>query len=93
MSALGHHHPRLRRALREAAAGVWHVSNLFYHPAQGRLAERLTRASGFSRVFFCNSGTEANEAALKFARLRQPGRAEVVALEEGFHGRTLGLSR
>ncbi len=90
VSALGHHHPRLRRALREAAAGVWHVSNLFYHPAQGRLAERLTRASGLSRVFFCNSGTEANEAALKFARLRQPGRAEVVALEEGFHGRTLG---
>jgi acetylornithine/N-succinyldiaminopimelate aminotransferase len=91
VNALGHGHPRLRRALREAAAdGVWHVSNLFYHPAQGRLAERLTRASGMSRAFFCNSGTEANEAALKFARLRNPGRGEIVALEESFHGRTLG---
>ena len=90
VSALGHDHPRLRRALREASQGVWHVSNLFYHPAQGLLAERLTRASGLSRAFFCNSGTEANEAALKFARLRRPGRTEVVALEESFHGRTLG---
>lgn len=90
VSALGHDHPRLRRALREAAGGVWHVSNLFYHPSQGQLAERLTRASGLSRAFFCNSGTEANEAALKFARLRRPGRSEVVALEESFHGRTLG---
>jgi acetylornithine/N-succinyldiaminopimelate aminotransferase len=90
VNALGHGHPRLRRALREAAGGVWHVSNLYYHPAQGLLAERLTRASGLSRAFFCNSGTEANEAALKFARLRNPGRSEVVALEESFHGRTLG---
>jgi acetylornithine/N-succinyldiaminopimelate aminotransferase len=90
VTALGHGHPRLRKALRSAADGVWHVSNLFYHPAQGRLAERLTRASGLSRAFFCNSGTEANEAALKFARLRRPGRTEVVALEESFHGRTLG---
>jgi predicted acetylornithine/succinylornithine family transaminase len=90
VSALGHGHPRLRRALREAADGIWHVSNLYYHPAQGLLAERLTRASGLSRAFFCNSGTEANEAALKFARLRNPGRDRIVALEEGFHGRTLG---
>ncbi len=90
VNALGHGHPRLRRTLREAADGVWHVSNLFFHPAQGRLAERLTAASGLSRAFFCNSGTEANEAALKFARLRHPGRDEVVALEESFHGRTLG---
>ncbi|HEX4440764.1 MAG TPA: acetylornithine/succinylornithine family transaminase [Thermoanaerobaculia bacterium] len=91
VNALGHGHPRLRRALREAAAGgVWHVSNLFYHPSQGMLAERLTRAAGLSRAFFCNSGTEANEAALKFARLRNPGREAIVALDESFHGRTLG---
>ncbi len=90
VNALGHRHPRLVRALREEAGNVWHVSNLYYHPAPGRLAERLVRASGLCRVFFSNSGTEANEAALKFARLRNPGRTEVVALEESFHGRTFG---
>ncbi|HTO77485.1 MAG TPA: acetylornithine/succinylornithine family transaminase [Thermoanaerobaculia bacterium] len=90
VNALGYRHPRLVRTLRGEAANVWHVSNLYYHPAPGRLAERLTAASGLSRAFFCNSGTEANEAALKFARLRNPGRAEVVALEESFHGRTFG---
>jgi acetylornithine/N-succinyldiaminopimelate aminotransferase len=66
------------------------VSNLYYHPAQGLLAQKLVEASGLTRAFFCNSGTEANEAALKFARLRNPGRSEIVALEESFHGRTMG---
>jgi acetylornithine/N-succinyldiaminopimelate aminotransferase len=90
VNALGHAHPALMRALRSESRNLLHVSNLFYHPAQGLLAERLVRASGLSRAFFCNSGTEANEAALKFARLRSRGRTEVVALEESFHGRTLG---
>ena len=90
VNALGHRHPRLVKALRAEAAGLVHVSNLFYHPAPGLLAERLVTASGLSRAFFCNSGTEANEAALKFARLARPGRAEVVSLLESFHGRTLG---
>jgi predicted acetylornithine/succinylornithine family transaminase len=90
VNALGHGHPRLKRALRTEADKLWHVSNLYYHPAPGRLAERLTRAAGLSRAFFCNSGAEANEAALKFARLRSPGRTETVALQEGFHGRTFG---
>jgi acetylornithine/N-succinyldiaminopimelate aminotransferase len=54
------------------------------------LAERLVRASGLLRAFFCNSGTEANEAALKFARLANPGKSEIVALRESFHGRTIG---
>jgi acetylornithine/N-succinyldiaminopimelate aminotransferase len=90
VNALGYRHPRLIKALRSEAGNVWHVSNLYYHPAPGRLAERLTKASGLSRAFFCNSGTEANEAALKFARLKNPGRSEVVALEESFHGRTFG---
>ena len=90
VNALGYRHPRLVKALRDEAGKVWHVSNLYYHPAPGRLAEQLARASGLCRVFFCNSGTEANEAALKFARLKNPGRPEVVALEEGFHGRTFG---
>src|SRR5207237_2435252 len=62
----------------------------YYHPAQGLLAERLVRASGLLRAFFCNSGTEANEAALKFARLANPGKSELVALRESFHGRTIG---
>ena len=90
VNILGHRHPRLVRALRESADELLHVSNLFYHPSQGVLAERLVRASGLCRAFFCNSGTEANEAALKFARLATPGKSEIVALTESFHGRTLG---
>src|SRR5580765_6351867 len=69
VNALGHRHPRIVKTLRAEAGGLMHVSNLFYHPAPGLLAERLVARSGLSRVFFCNSGTEANEAALKFARL------------------------
>jgi predicted acetylornithine/succinylornithine family transaminase len=90
VNVLGHRHPRLVKALRDESDALLHVSNLFYHPAQGILAEELVRASGLERAFFCNSGTEANEAALKFARLANPGRTDVVALEESFHGRTLG---
>ena len=90
VNVLGHRHPRLIKVLREESTSLLHVSNLYYHPAQGLLAERLVRASGLQRAFFCNSGTEANEAALKFARLANPGRVEVVALNESFHGRTVG---
>jgi len=90
VNALGHRHPRLVKALREESNALLHISNLYYHPAQGLLAERLVRASGLCRAFFCNSGTEANEAALKFARLANPGRAGIVALNESFHGRTMG---
>jgi len=90
VNVLGHRHPRLMKVLKEEANNLLHVSNLYYHPAQGLLGEKLVRASGLLRAFFCNSGTEANEAALKFARLANPGRSEVVALKESFHGRTLG---
>ena len=90
VNALGHRHPRLVKALREEANRLLHVSNLFYHPAQGLLAERLTHLSGMPRVFFCNSGTEAVEAAVKFTRLAVPGRSRMLALEGGFHGRTMG---
>jgi len=90
VNALGYRHPRLMRVLKDEAASLLHVSNLYYHPAQGILAEKLVRASGLSRAFFCNSGTEANEAALKFARLANPGRSGIVALQESFHGRTFG---
>jgi predicted acetylornithine/succinylornithine family transaminase len=90
VNALGHRHPRLVKALREEANRLLHVSNLFYHPAQGLLAERLAQLSGMPRVFFCNSGTEAVEAAVKFTRLAVPGRSRMLALEGGFHGRTMG---
>lgn len=87
VNVLGHKHPKLMKALRSDE--LLHVSNLYYHPAQGILAEKLVRASGLCRAFFCNSGTEANEAALKFARLATK-KTKLVALEESFHGRTLG---
>ncbi|HEX9982686.1 MAG TPA: acetylornithine/succinylornithine family transaminase [Thermoanaerobaculia bacterium] len=89
VNSLGHKHPRIMRALREASASLLHISNLYYHPAPGILGEQLVRESGLTRAFFCNSGTEANEAALKFARLATK-RTEIVALEESFHGRTMG---
>jgi acetylornithine/N-succinyldiaminopimelate aminotransferase len=87
VNVLGHKHPRLLKALKSDE--LLHVSNLYYHPAQGILAEKLVRGSGLCRAFFCNSGTEANEAALKFARLATR-KTKLVALEESFHGRTLG---
>jgi acetylornithine/N-succinyldiaminopimelate aminotransferase len=89
VNVLGHKHPRLTKTLRDASSTLLHVSNLYYHPAQGILAEKLVRASGLCRAFFCNSGTEANEAALKFARLATK-KTKLVSLEESFHGRTLG---
>ena len=90
VNALGYRHPRLVKTLKSEATDLLHVSNLFYQPAQGELAERLVTLSGLSRAFFCNSGTEANEAAIKFARLANPGRSKLVALDNSFHGRTVG---
>lgn len=95
VSALGHGHPRLVAALREQAGKVLHVSNLLRHEHTVEVATRLSRLSGMDGVFFCNSGTEANEAALKLARKHQrqaghPERTAFVALEGGFHGRTAG---
>ena len=90
VNALGYRHPRLVKTLRAEATDLLHVSNLFYQAAQGELAERLVTLSGLSRAFFCNSGTEANEAAIKFARLATPGRSKLVALDNSFHGRTAG---
>jgi acetylornithine aminotransferase/acetylornithine/N-succinyldiaminopimelate aminotransferase len=94
VASLGHGHPALARAIAEQAQTLIHISNLFYHPLQGQLAERLSALSGLSRAFFCNSGAEAVEACLKFARrywfTRGEGRGEIIALEESFHGRTFG---
>jgi predicted acetylornithine/succinylornithine family transaminase len=94
VASLGHGHQGLARAIADQAGTLLHTSNLFFHPLQGELAERLASLSGLSRAFFCNSGTEAVEACLKFARrywyTRGEPRAEFVALEESFHGRTFG---
>src|SRR5437016_8371147 len=94
VAALGHAHKGLSRAVSEQADTLIHTSNLFFHPLQGQLAERLANLSGLPRAFFCNSGTEAVEACLKFARrywfTRGEPRFEVVALEQSFHGRTFG---
>jgi len=94
VTALGHAHEGLTRAITEQAQTLMHTSNLFYHPLQGQLAARLTSLSGLERAFFCNSGTEAIEACLKFARrywhTLGEKRTEIVALEESFHGRTIG---
>jgi acetylornithine/N-succinyldiaminopimelate aminotransferase len=91
--ALGHSHPRVMAALEEQAHKLWHVSNLFATEPQIEAAERIVAHSFAERVFFCNSGAEANEAALKLARRwhREHGkdRYEIVAFHGGFHGRTL----
>jgi len=92
-AVLGHCHPSLVRALEEQAHQIWHVSNLYSTRPQIELAERLVRHSFADRVFFCNSGAEANEAALKLSRRwhrdRGDDRFEIIAFEGGFHGRTL----
>ncbi len=94
VASLGHAHRGLARAVAEQAETLIHTSNLFFHPLQGQLAERLANLSGLPRAFFCNSGTEAVEACLKFARrywhTKGEPRQEFVALDESFHGRTFG---
>ena len=94
VASLGHSHRALANAVAEQTQTLIHTSNLFYHPLQGQLAERLANLSGLPRAFFCNSGTEAVEACLKFARrywfTKGEPRQEFVALDESFHGRTFG---
>lgn len=94
VNALGHGHPRILRVIRDQAARLIHCSNLYYHEYQGPLAKRLAEISGLQRSFFCNSGTEAMEAAIKMVRCHG-GRIgaekyEIVSLENSFHGRTMG---
>ena len=91
VNALGHAHPRMQQAISEQLAVLGHTSNLYANMPSLSLAERLLHLSGApegSRVFFCNSGTEANEAAFKISRLT--GRPEIVVADNGFHGRTMG---
>ena len=94
VTSLGHGDPELARALSEQAGRLWHTSNLYFVEPAVRLAEELCEASFADRVFFCNSGAEANEAAIKLARkyasLRHgPEKREIVTFRNGFHGRTL----
>ncbi|RTL26572.1 MAG: aminotransferase class III-fold pyridoxal phosphate-dependent enzyme, partial [Rhodocyclaceae bacterium] len=93
VSTLGHNHPRLVKAIAEQASRVIHTSNLYAIPLQEALSDRLAELSGMDEVFFCNSGCEANEAAIKLARLYgyKRGVAEpvIIVMEHSFHGRTL----
>jgi acetylornithine aminotransferase/acetylornithine/N-succinyldiaminopimelate aminotransferase len=92
---LGHAHPGLASVIADQAKTLVHISNLYYHPLQGQLAARLAAMSGLQRTFFCNSGTEAVEACLKFSRRYWfskgvKHRTQYVALEHGFSGRSMG---
>ena len=94
VNALGHNHPKLVKAIEEQANKLWHVSNLFESPEQEKVAERLCANSFADKVFFCNSGAEAIECAIKTARRYQyvsghPERYEIITFEGAFHGRTL----
>lgn len=98
VNALGHAHPAIQKVLKEQAGKLIHTSNLFYHPYQSELAKQLTKMSGLDRAFFCNSGTEAWEGALKLARAYarehnsngHKAKWRLLALENSFHGRTFG---
>lgn len=98
VNALGHGHPAIQATLKSQARRLIHVSNLFFHKYQAELAKQLTRISGLDRAFFCNSGTEAWEGALKLARSyarvqnsngHKP-KWRILALDNSFHGRTFG---
>src|SRR5215216_5682116 len=93
VASLGHAHPGLAAAIADQASTLLHTSNLYYHPLQGQVAERLTKLSGLARVFFSNSGAEAVEGCLKFARRYWytrgvKDRTRFVAIENAFGGRT-----
>jgi acetylornithine/succinyldiaminopimelate/putrescine aminotransferase len=93
VNTLGHAHPKLTAALAEQAGMMLHCSNLFHIPKQQQLAEKLCRLSGLDAAFFCNSGAEANEAAIKLARKyffdQGSPRRTIITATLSFHGRTL----
>jgi len=96
VNTLGHSHPRLVAALQEQAGKLWHTSNLYRIPGQEAVAKRLAELSGLDQVFFCNSGAEATEAAVKIARRAayengMPDRINILCASGAFHGRTLGM--
>jgi acetylornithine/N-succinyldiaminopimelate aminotransferase len=94
VNALGHAHPEIMEVLRDSSENLLHVSNLIYHPFQAPLADQLAKLTGLDRAFFANTGTEAVEGALKLARAfgreHSPDRTCILALENSFHGRTMG---
>src|ERR1700704_5938648 len=94
VNALGHAHPRILKVIREQAGLLIHSCNLYYHQYQGPLAKRLVEMSGLERAFFANTGTEAVEGAMKMihshGRAIHPEKYGIIALENSFHGRTLG---
>ncbi|PIC67031.1 aspartate aminotransferase family protein [Sporosarcina sp. P21c] len=87
--SLGHAHPAIVKALQEQSEKLWHISNLFESPEQEKLAESLTRNTDLSYALFCNSGAEANEAAIKLAR-KHTGKHHILSFKQSFHGRTFG---
>ncbi len=87
--ALGHAHPILVKAIQEQSEKLWHISNLFQSPGQEKLAETLVEDLHLSHAFFCNSGAEANEAAIKLAR-KHTGKHKIIVFQQSFHGRTFG---
>ena len=93
VNGLGHAHHKLVKAISEQAAKLIHVSNMYHINEQARLADKLCEISGMDRVFFCNSGCEANEASIKLARLYGHNKGvkspEIIVMEKSFHGRTL----
>ncbi len=96
VNTLGHSHPRLVAALQDQASKLWHTSNLYRIPGQEQVAKRLASLSGLDQVFFCNSGAEATEAAVKIARRAayekgMPDRTTILCASGAFHGRTLGM--
>ena len=94
VNALGYAHPRITKAIKDQVGLILHTSNLYFHEYQGRLAQRLAQASGLQRVFFCNSGAEGMEGAIKAMRSHgrkiSPEKNEIISLENSFHGRTMG---
>ena len=90
VTGFGHNHLEITEAAKKQFNKLWHVSNLFEASQQEEIAEKLTIATGLDSVFFCNSGTEANEATIKFARKWGGKRKNIIAAKGGFHGRTMG---
>ena len=94
VNSLGYNHPSLTKAMQEYASKPWHISNLYKIPGQESLAQKLVDNTGLDFVYFCNSGAEAVETAIKIVRkfnhINKTGKTEILTFEYGFHGRTIG---